>query len=111
MNRIRERRKALDMTMKQLASVVGVSEGAISHYETGRREPDPYMLGRIANALNVSVDYILGRDEREASSSKKPTEKAPTDESVDRGIELFRQLSDENKAQVMQYMEFLRQKQ
>lgn len=111
MNRIRERRKALDMTLKQLASVVGVSEGAISHYETGRREPDPDMLGRIANALNVSVDYILGRDERVASSFKQPTEKAPSDESVERGIDLFRQLSEENKAQVMQYMEFLRQKQ
>lgn len=48
--------------MKQLGAMVGVSEGAISHYETGRREPDPVTLGRIASALSVSVDYLLGRD-------------------------------------------------
>ena len=63
MNRIRERRRALSLTMKKLASAIGVSEGAISHYETGRREPDPDTLVRIASVLGVTVDYLLGRDE------------------------------------------------
>ena len=43
-NNIRLRRRALGLTMKELAAAVGVSEGAISHYEIGRREPDPDML-------------------------------------------------------------------
>lgn len=73
MNNIRTRRRALNMTMKQLASVVGVTEAAISHYETGRREPDPDMLGRIANALNVTVDYLLGREEAPAQSQEIKT--------------------------------------
>ena len=63
MNRMRERRRALGLTMKQLGAIVGVSEGAISHYETGRREPDPDMLKSLASALGVSVDYILERDQ------------------------------------------------
>lgn len=63
MNNIRIRRRALNMTMKELASIVGVTEAAISHYETGRREPDPDMLIRIATALNVSVDFLIGREE------------------------------------------------
>lgn len=66
MLRIRELRRSLGLTMKELGSIVGVSEGAISHYETGRREPDHDMLGRIANALNVSVDFLMGRDEPKA---------------------------------------------
>lgn len=65
MNNIRTKRRMLNMTMKQLAAKVGVTEAAISHYETGRREPDPDMLGRIANALGVSVDYLLGRETTE----------------------------------------------
>lgn len=65
MNNIRTKRRLLNMTMKQLAAKVGVTEAAISHYETGRREPDPDMLGRIANALGVSVDYLLGRESPE----------------------------------------------
>ncbi|MBR3764784.1 MAG: helix-turn-helix transcriptional regulator [Clostridia bacterium] len=72
MLKIRELRKTSGMTMKELGSIVGVSEGAISHYETGRREPDPDMLGRIANALNVSVDYLMGRDdETESPTTQK----------------------------------------
>lgn len=63
MYNIRVKRRALGLTMKQLAALVGVTEAAISHYETGRREPDPDMLGRIANALGVTVDYLLGRED------------------------------------------------
>lgn len=62
MIRIREKRRAMGMTMKELGRLVGVSEGAISHYETGRREPDPEMLKRIADVLEVTTDYLLGRD-------------------------------------------------
>ena len=69
MLKIRELRRSLGMTMKELGSIVGVSEGAISHYETGRREPDHDMLRRIANALNVSVDFLMGRDEPKAPAT------------------------------------------
>ena len=62
MIRIREKRRAMGMTMKELGRLVGVSEGAISHYETGRREPDPEMLKRIADVLGVTTDYLIGRD-------------------------------------------------
>lgn len=65
------------MTMKELATIVGVTEAAISHYETGRREPDPDMLSRIATALNVSVDFLIGRDEKEEQEYKpKRSERA-----------------------------------
>lgn len=62
MIRIREKRRAMGMTMKELGRLVGVSEGAISHYETGRREPDPEMIKRIADVFDVTTDYLIGRD-------------------------------------------------
>lgn len=68
MNNIRETRRKAGLTMKQLGKMVGVSEAAISHYETGRREPDPGMLSSIATALGVSVDYILGRESDPATA-------------------------------------------
>lgn len=71
MIRIREKRRAMGMTMKELGRLVGVSEGAISHYETGRREPDPEMLKRIADVLGVTTDYLIGRD-RPASATLVP---------------------------------------
>jgi transcriptional regulator with XRE-family HTH domain len=34
---------------------------AISHFETGRRKPSFDNLKRLADALRVSTDYLLGR--------------------------------------------------
>lgn len=39
MERLRTLRKQKGITMKQLGAVVGVSESAISLYETGNRQP------------------------------------------------------------------------
>ena len=77
MNNIRTRRRILGLTMKQLANIVGVTEAAISHYETGRREPDNDMLLRIANALGVTVDYLIGREN--SNTQLPPQQKAPAD--------------------------------
>lgn len=63
MNKLREIRKGQKLTMKQLGQIVGVSESTISLYETGKHDPDMVTLNRIADALNVTVDAILGRDE------------------------------------------------
>lgn len=60
--RIREIRKKCGLTMKELAERVGVSESAISQYETGRRQPDYETLLKIADYFGVSVDYLLGKE-------------------------------------------------
>ena len=62
MNRIRELRKQKNMTMKELGKLVGVSESTISLYENDKHEPDLITLGRIADALDVTVDELLGRE-------------------------------------------------
>ena len=52
---------------KDLAEVVGVSAGAITMYETGRRFPDKDTLEKIANYFYVSVDYLLGRTKEKST--------------------------------------------
>ena len=68
MNRIREARKAKSLVMKELAQKIGVTESTISMYENGKREPDFETLIRIADALDVSTDYLLGRSAPPLSS-------------------------------------------
>lgn len=63
--RIRELRKAKKVTMKELGNIIGVAESTMSLYETGKRKPDPETLSRLADYFNVSVDYLLGRDEEQ----------------------------------------------
>lgn len=40
MNKIRECRKKIGITMKTLGDKLGFSEAAISQYENGKRQPD-----------------------------------------------------------------------
>ena len=58
-NRIRELRKKHKMTMKELGQALGLAESTVSHYETGRRDPDLETLLKMGELFNVSVGYIL----------------------------------------------------
>ena len=51
---IRRCRKMRHMTQSELAEKVGLTEGAIRHYESGIRAVKPELLPRIAEALDVS---------------------------------------------------------
>lgn len=55
---IRRYRKAKGLTQAQLADAVGLTEGAIRHYESGIRAVKPELLEEIANALEVSVGAL-----------------------------------------------------
>lgn len=58
--RIRKCRKKMGLTMKELAAKVGISEGMISYYESGERQPNYEKLIRLAEIFNCSTDYLLG---------------------------------------------------
>lgn len=51
---IRRYRKAKGLTQAQLADAVGLTEGAIRHYESGIRAVKPELLVEIAKVLGVS---------------------------------------------------------
>lgn len=44
----------------QLSKVIGVSQGNISDWKSGRSTPSIEALVKIAEYFNVSVDYLLG---------------------------------------------------
>lgn len=49
------------MTQQDLAKKTGLTAAAISHYVNGKQCPHAAALLLIADALNVSIDYLLGR--------------------------------------------------
>lgn len=67
MIRLKELRKSRGLTTAQLGEILGCSNPTITHYERGDRKPDPSTLLRLADYFNVSVDYLLGREETSAS--------------------------------------------
>jgi transcriptional regulator with XRE-family HTH domain len=62
-SRLRELRKQRKLTQEQLGQKIDVTKVSISCYENGTRTPDMETLQRLADALEVSVDYLLGRTE------------------------------------------------
>jgi transcriptional regulator with XRE-family HTH domain len=62
-DRIRQLRETRRLTQLELAEKAGLPAATISHFETGIRTPGTTTLHRLAEALEVSVDYLLGREE------------------------------------------------
>ncbi|WEK54910.1 MAG: helix-turn-helix transcriptional regulator [Candidatus Cohnella colombiensis] len=49
------------LTQEELATSLGISRAALSHYEKNRREPDTETLSKVADLFQVSLDYLAGR--------------------------------------------------
>ena len=58
--RLKELRESKDLSLRQLASALGVSAIAVSRWETGQRTPSIEQLLKIANFFGVSSDYLIG---------------------------------------------------
>lgn len=63
--RLRRFREALGLTRKQLADLVHVSRDTIAVYENGWRGPSRDVLQRLADALGVRTDALLGAEPEE----------------------------------------------
>lgn len=57
--RIREQRIRKDWTQEQLAATIGMSTSFVGHIERGTRKASLETLVLLANALGVSLDYLL----------------------------------------------------
>ncbi|MDI3478547.1 MAG: hypothetical protein PWQ59_2072 [Thermoanaerobacterium sp.] len=58
--RIKHLREKKELTQKQLADLVGITEASLSRYENDLREPKAEILSRIAKALDTTTDFLLG---------------------------------------------------
>ncbi|MFC7319849.1 helix-turn-helix domain-containing protein [Halobacillus campisalis] len=69
--RLKYSRKTKGLTQSELANKIKTTKGTVSNYENGYSTPSNEMLISLANALDVSVDYLLGRTK---SNAKEPEE-------------------------------------
>lgn len=81
--KIKEVRTSENLTQEYIADTVGINTSHISNIENNKTKVSLNTLVQICNALNVSVDYILGEDLNNPSLA------------IDR--EIVRELQDFNK--------------
>ena len=67
---LKQLRATANISQQTLADALGISQQAINRYENHKVEPDIETLIKIADYFNVSVDYLIGRENK----SKKEEE-------------------------------------
>jgi transcriptional regulator with XRE-family HTH domain len=65
--KLRELRARSDKTQDEVAAAIGVHESAVSRWENGSRFPGGAELVRLADLFQVSVDFLLGREQQYAA--------------------------------------------
>ena len=65
---IKDIRVRRNLTQGEVAAALGVSSVVYCRYETGARQPSIDTLIQMANIFDVTVDYLLGRQEIDDST-------------------------------------------
>ncbi len=61
--RLNETRKSKGLTAQYMADALKITIRSYRMYESGDRSPSLNMLKSIADILDVTADYLLGRDD------------------------------------------------
>ena len=61
--RLRAARELRSLSQAELAEKAGLQPSAISHFEGENRSPSFDNLKRLADALDVTTDYLIGRSD------------------------------------------------
>lgn len=113
--RLRTARRAKGFTQEELAELVCTTKGAISNYENNHSTPPNDMLRQLADILNVSTDWLLGRTDEPTSysgSSSTAAEKRSLDELLQEKIDDpddyyfldgYLEASEEEKKEIRRY--------
>ena len=59
---LKELRERKGLSQEKLGKLTGVTKVSVCGYELGKKTPSVPQLEKIANVLDVTTDYLLGRD-------------------------------------------------
>lgn len=94
---LKNRRKELGLTMKEVANSVGVSEATVSRWESGNiANMGRDKIALLSKVLKISPSSIAGYDDE-------------TDELLKKLVDVYSQLSDENKHKLVELAELYNQ--
>ncbi len=101
MNLIKELRKEKGLTQIQFCQKLNIGQATLSGWECGKWEPDNKTLIKLADFFGVTVDYLLGRE------NKNLIERPPyeiTDKQTLDIMKLCKVMTEIQKAQVFGYV-------
>ena len=109
--KLKETRLEKKFSQKDLAKQINLTQQTYSDYETGRTNPDVETLIKIANILECSVDYLIGREDDFGNVVIK--EKSPAQALTQAEQDLlkdFRSVPRPEQAQIAEYAHYVADK-
>lgn len=105
MNNIKKLREKRDITQVRLSTAINVSQETISAYESGKSMPSAETLVRIADFLNTSTDYLLGRISNDSSLIQIMNDKV--EEDINELLSNYVRLSNDKKKDLIWFSNVL----
>lgn len=68
---LKELREQNGFAQKDVAKQLNITPSSYHCYEAGKRQPTPEMLCKLADVFEVSVDYLLGREQKNTALTNK----------------------------------------
>ncbi|MDV2629352.1 XRE family transcriptional regulator [Bacillus velezensis] len=105
-------RKQKKLTQTELAEKVKTTKGTISNYENGHSTPSNEMLRDLADALDTTTDYLLGRVDNHSSVTKEASEfdQVFGDDDLQLAFRQARDFSEESQKQAIDFIKYLKEK-
>jgi transcriptional regulator with XRE-family HTH domain len=104
--RIKYLRETQGITQKYLAEAVGIREATLSRYENDKRDNQWQILGKLAEKLNTSTDYLMGLTENILPVKLIDENGKISQEYYDLVLQ-FEKLSNENKIRIKERIKTL----
>lgn len=104
---LRELRENKGLTLEQVAEALGLRNQYISNYELGKRRPDYDTLAKLADFYGVTVDYLLGREQKKAPT-QEGERKIGFDDFTYAFYEESKDLPDEKKKMLLDMARFMK---
>ena len=98
-NRIVQIRNSLGLSQEKFGELVDKSQRTVAAWEAGDRFPSFETLCKLADTLNVSTDYLLGRTE--IPNVYLDTKKDPSPEDRKRALEAVEAASSQGSARIV----------
>jgi transcriptional regulator with XRE-family HTH domain len=94
-SRIREARESLGLTQEEVSTALGIPRTSVHAMEAGKRGVSALELRRLARLYRRRVEWLLGEDDAPVAAAEGALYRAT------------RELSAEDKEQVLRFAEFL----
>lgn len=64
------KRKSKNLTQKELASLLNVTDKAVSKWETGSNLPDISMFVKLAEVLETTIDELIAGEDKKSQEKR-----------------------------------------